>query len=120
MTVIPGDSLHFDTLPGRDSADPLAGVDAAGSARIVRLARTAGRTAHIHPHSEEVVYVRAGTGAVWIDGISTPVTEGDMVHIPRGLPHATVPDEGQDMELICFFPHPDLAANIESTDIAVS
>lgn len=120
MTVVPGDSLNYVELPGRDSADPFDGLDTQGSARIVRLTRTSRRTAHRHPHSEEIVYVLAGTGAVWIDGTSTPVRAGDIVHVPTGSAHATVPDEGVAMELVCFFPHPDLAANIEGTDIVVS
>jgi hypothetical protein len=28
----------------------------------------------------------------------------------------TVPDPGTDMELICFFPHPDLDDNIEELE----
>lgn len=88
--------------------------------RIVDLERTDGRTAHRHPHSEEVVIVSAGKGHVWIDGEMQAVVEGDVVHIPVGVPHATIPEEGSRMELVCFFPHPDLSQNIEETDIKVS
>ncbi|MDH3499907.1 MAG: cupin domain-containing protein [Acidimicrobiia bacterium] len=119
MTVTRRADLDFTDYPGRESADPLATGDAASSARVVRLRRERGRSAHRHPHSEEVVYVIAGSGYVWIDGARHPVAAGDVVHIPQGATHATVPDEGIDMELMCFFPHPNLAQNLEETDTPV-
>ena len=69
MTVTPGHELHFDELPGRDSADPLLGLGAASSIRIVRLHPGRTRQAHRHPHSEEIVYVRTGHGTAFLDGI---------------------------------------------------
>lgn len=115
MTVVPHDGFRFEQLEGRRSADPLAGIDTAASVRVVRLRRTAGRRAHVHPRSEEVVYVVAGTGHVWIGGRRSAVGPGDVVHVPAGTAHATVPDPGSDMELVCFLPHPDLSANLTTT-----
>lgn len=120
MTITNRESLEFVTLPGRDSADPLAGQGAASSARYVRLRRDPSRTAHRHPHSEEVVLVVVGAGYVWVDGDRWPVAEGDIVRIPAGVAHATVPNEGAAMELMCFFPHPDLAENLEATEYLVT
>jgi len=120
MTVVDGGRLRFVDLGGRSSADPLAEVLAASSLRVVELERTNGRTAHRHPHSEEVVYVEVGHGHVWIDGTQHRVRQGDIVHIPLGVPHATVPDVGVEMRLICFFPHPELSGNIEDTGIQVT
>jgi len=120
MTVIRSDDLVFVSLPGRQSADGLAGIASASSVRSVRLEHTPGRTAHRHPHSEEVVYVVSGAGTVWIDGETTTVTAGDIVHIPPGCAHATVPVPGSVMELTCYFPHPDLGVNVEETDIDVT
>ncbi len=120
MSVIGGRKLDFVDLPGRRSANPLISVLSDASVRVVELERTAGRTAHRHPFSEEIVYVAAGHGEVWIDGETFTITEGDMVHIPTGSTHATVPAEGESMRLICFFPHPHLPDNIEDTDIEVT
>jgi len=120
MTVVDGRHQQFVDLPGRRSKDPLDGVDSASSLRIVELERTEGRTAHLHPHSEEVIYVEAGSGQVWIDGTHHRVRQGDVIHIPAGAPHATVPDEEVQMSLICFFPHPELNDNIENSDISVT
>jgi mannose-6-phosphate isomerase-like protein (cupin superfamily) len=120
MSVVGGDSLNFQDLPGRLSADPFADLDSESSVRLVKLGRTKGRMAHRHPHSEEVLYIRSGSGSVWIDGTLHPVKSGDIVRIPAGAAHATVPDEGIEMELVCFFPHPVLAENIEQTQIEVT
>ena len=103
--------LGSTELPGRMAADPLDGIPAASSVRLVRLRRTAHRRAHVHPRCEEIVYVAAGTASVWVDGTWQRVGVGDFVHIPPGAAHATVPDAGTDVELVCFLPDPDLASN---------
>ena len=115
MTVVRRGAWRVAQLEGRRSADPLADLPTDSSLRVVRLHRTTGRHAHVHPRSEEVMYVVAGTGHVWIAGERSRVAAGDVVHVPAGAPHATVPDAGGDMELVCFFPHPDLAANLTAT-----
>lgn len=119
MTVVPHGTWEVVQLEGRRSADPLAGLPTASSLRVVRLRRTTGRHAHVHPHSEEVVYVVTGTGYLWIEGRRSAVAPGDVMHVPAGVAHATVPDPGSDMELVCFFPHPDLAANVTETTYVV-
>jgi quercetin dioxygenase-like cupin family protein len=114
--VARADALEFVELPGRSSADPLAllGGGASGvSVRIVRMRTAPGRTPHRHPHSVEVVHVLAGHGTAWQDGARTPVGPGDTFVIPVGVPHATLPDAGETLELLCFFPHAELGANIE-------
>lgn len=102
----------FRELPGRLSADPFAGVDDAdASVRLVRLAPGSDRRPHRHPRSTEVVYVAEGSGRAWQDGEVQPVSAGDVVLVSRGVPHMTVPDTA--MLLVCFFPDPDLATNLE-------
>ena len=120
MTIVGPTDLDFVDLPGRRSANPLISILSEASVRVVELERTPDRTAHRHPHSEEIVYIAAGHGEAWIDGQRHPVTEGDIVHIPTGTAHATVPAAGSRMRLVCFFPHPNLPENIEDTDITVT
>jgi quercetin dioxygenase-like cupin family protein len=116
-TVVRSTELHFEALPGRASADPFrasTGTDDTNvSVRVVRLVHDPHRTAHVHDHSAETVYVVSGHGTLWVDGQRTPLQAGDTVLIPAGTPHATLPDPGAKMLLVCFFPHPDLATNIE-------
>lgn len=59
----------------------------------------------------------SGTGWSWIEGTRIAVSAGDVIRIPAGAAHATLPAE--PMELVCVFPHADLSANIEETDIPV-
>lgn len=117
MAVVGRDTLEFVQMPGRRSADPLAGIDVDCSLRIVEMTPDPDRCAHRHPHSEEIVVVLEGTGTVWLDGDTTAVSAGDVVVIPPGRLHATIPDGA--MRLACFFPHPELNKNIEESDRTV-
>ncbi|MGH3499504.1 MAG: cupin domain-containing protein [Nocardioidaceae bacterium] len=112
--------LDFKVLPGRLSADPFAGSDSAGtSARVVRIEPGGPRSAHRHPRSAEVVYVAEGAGRAWQEGEAQRVSGGDMVFVPRGVPHATVPDPDSALLLVCFFPDPDLVTNLEELDTVI-
>ena len=117
VTVVPASGLAFMTLPGRESADPFRSrrgmTDVGLSVRVVRLTHDPSRTAHVHEHSAEAVYVVGGRGTLWADGERHPLQAGDTVLVAAGTPHATLPDPGEEMLLVCFFPHPDLAANIQ-------
>lgn len=119
MIVINTSALEFVELAGRRSADPLGGRGGQTSVRVVVLDTVQRRPAHRHPHSEEVIYVASGRGAIWIEGAWSRVEEGDMVVVGLGDAHATVPDEDAVLRLICFFPHDDLAQNLEETDTVV-
>lgn len=113
MPVVPATSMHFVQLPGRRSADPVpAGLDVGASARIVRIP-PGPRTPHVHPLSAELVYVAGGSGTAWEGDVPTRVGVGDLVVVPPGVPHATVASGTSDLVLVCFFPHPDLAGNIQ-------
>jgi mannose-6-phosphate isomerase-like protein (cupin superfamily) len=85
------------------------------SCRVVWVEPATARGAHRHPHSPEVVYVVQGSGIAWQDGERTVVGPGDVVFVPTGVPHATLPTGGP-LLLVCFFPHPDLGDNIEELE----
>lgn len=106
--------LDFAQLSGRRSADPLSALSERSgcSVRVVRVP-PGPRTPHRHPHSVEVVYVAQGTGRVWEGDRASQVSAGDLVLVPTGAPHATVATGDTELVLVCFFPHPDLSANIE-------
>jgi quercetin dioxygenase-like cupin family protein len=115
--VVRSSELDFRPLPGRSAADPFGGLDAAGlSMRVVHLAAGAKRRPHRHPHSYEAIYVVEGNGHFWENGRARRVGEGDCVLVALGVPHATIPDRDAGMKLVCFWPHPDLASNIEELD----
>jgi quercetin dioxygenase-like cupin family protein len=109
--------LRYVKLPGRASANPFEGavVDALAM-RLVRLEGGRRRSPHRHPHSQEAIFVVRGAGVLWEDGVAHRFEAGDCALIHTGVPHATIPDPGTSMELACFFPHPDLDANIEELE----
>lgn len=118
--IVSGARDAFARLPGRESADPFAASPADGlSMRIVRVRGNDSRTPHRHPHSQEAIYVISGRGALWEDGDLRPFEAGDCALIEAGVPHATIPDRGTWMELVCFFPHPDLNDNLEEIEDTV-
>jgi quercetin dioxygenase-like cupin family protein len=116
--IVARDALEFESRPGRKSADPLAeaGQGAGFTVRVVRLSSGVVRWAHRHPHSVEVMHVTRGRGVLWEAGAGQRFEQGDTALVAAGVPHATVPDVGTEMELVCFFPHPDLNDNIEELE----
>lgn len=95
--------LAFRQLPGRDSADPFPGLDEA-TVRVVRV-EPGPRAPHVHPDAVELTYVVEGSGRHWQGDESVEVGPGDIVLVPRDVPHATVARER--LLLLCFFPHAD-------------
>lgn len=111
--IVPKSAHRFGQRPGRLSADPFGGAADGYSVRVVEVKGSGSRSPHFHPHSQEVLYVVEGLGMLWEDGTLRRLREGDIALIDAGVPHATIPDTGTTMGLVCFFPHPDLDANIE-------
>ena len=125
MPVVRRTDVAFADLAGRQSADPVpTGLGDGYAVRVVRV--PAGpRTPHLHPHSDEVTDVVAGTGTAY-EGTdddarltATRVGPGDTIVVPQGAPHATVADDGTELELLCFFPRGDLTGNLVELDAPV-
>ncbi|HEX6300367.1 MAG TPA: cupin domain-containing protein [Acidimicrobiia bacterium] len=120
MTVVGPDELRFREFPGRTTADPFKTAGQGESTvREVVIEHVSSRSPHLHPQSEEIVYVVAGRGRVWLDGVFHPVGPGSWYRIPEGTPHATMADLGERLSLVCFFPHDDFANNIEELDLVL-
>ncbi|HJQ75710.1 MAG TPA: cupin domain-containing protein [Acidimicrobiia bacterium] len=120
MTVIGRGDLEYRQFPGRTTSNPFRDAgQGASTVREVVIEHVPSRSPHLHPNSEEIVYVAAGSGRVWLDGIFHPVGPGSWYRIPAKTPHATMADPGQRMTLICFFPHDDFANNIEELDMVI-
>ena len=107
----------FRRLPGRESADPFEGITPSElSMRLVRVGPSDRRSPHRHPHSGEAIYVVGGSGWLWEDGVRQRIEAGDCALVEAGTPHATLPDPGTSLELVCFFPHPNLNANVQELE----
>jgi quercetin dioxygenase-like cupin family protein len=121
MTVVGPEELEFREFPGRLTSDPFRRAGQGSSTvRQVTIDYVPSRSPHLHPLSEEIVYVVAGTGRVWLDGVFQPVGPGSWYRIPARTPHATLADQGETLSLVCFFPHDDFANNIEELDLIIS
>lgn len=113
MQVVRSAELRFGQLPGRRSADPFGDGEAGEvSVRFARLS-PGPRAPHRHPLSVEVIYVVEGEGTHWQDGETERVGPGDVVLVPRGVAHATIPSGDAGMLLYCVFPVSTLAGNVE-------
>ena len=120
MTVVGPEDLRFRDFPGRATSDPFHDAGPASSTvRQVVIEYVPSRSPHMHPQSEEIVYVVAGKGRVWLDGVFHPVQPGSWYRIPPRTPHATLADRGERMSLVCFFPHDDFANNIEELGLVI-
>jgi quercetin dioxygenase-like cupin family protein len=120
MTVVGRDELEFRDFPGRATSDPFrAAGQGESTVRQVTIEHVPSRSPHLHPQSEEIVHVVAGTGRVWLDGVFHQVGPGSWYRIPAGTPHATLADPGQRMTLVCFFPHDDFPNNIEELELVI-
>lgn len=70
---------------------------------------------HIHPDQDEFVYVLSGTYTIRLDGVEKTATAGDLVVMPRGIPHGLFNLSGE--EATCLFwvaPTRDLKALFEA------
>lgn len=120
MTVVGPDELRFRDFPGRTTSDPFKEAgQGASTVRQVVIEYVPSRSPHLHPQSEEIVYVVAGTGRVWLDGVFHAVGPGSWYRIPARTPHATMADRGERLSLVCFFPHDDFPNNIQELDMVI-
>jgi quercetin dioxygenase-like cupin family protein len=50
---------------------------------------------HIHPTQDEFVYVLTGRYDLWLDGKDFVAKAGDLVRMPRGIPHGIFNKSGE-------------------------
>jgi quercetin dioxygenase-like cupin family protein len=51
---------------------------------------------HIHPTQDEFIYVLAGRYDLWLDGKDFTAVAGDLVRMPKGVPHGIFNKSGAD------------------------
>lgn len=51
---------------------------------------------HVHPMQDEFVYVLSGRYDLWLDGKEFAATAGDLVRMPKGVPHGIFNKSGAD------------------------
>lgn len=76
------------------------GIHMLGRVEFIRLDRPG--TPHMHDDCEHAFTV-AGSGVVFVDGVSRRVYPGVVLTIPHLSEHYMVPDEGQTLEMIITY-----------------
>ncbi len=92
-----------------------------GTACIVDMRKIAGATEpHVHYKTTEVYYVLEGSGTIVIGEREYPVSQGDVITVPAGVGHYSVPSENFILGVVSFpffdiNDHVDLRTADEST-----
>ena len=55
---------------------------------------------HVHPHQDEYIYVLEGRIDLILDGKTTSASVGDLVRMPRGIPHAFFNNSGAPVQAL--------------------
>ena len=55
---------------------------------------------HVHPHQDEYIYVLDGRIDLLLDGEKTSAATGDLVRMPRGIPHAFFNNSGRPVSAL--------------------
>ena len=61
---------------------------------------------HQHPHSEEVLFIHAGTGTAWLNGKEAKIGPGSMIFMPPNTGVRVTNDGKQPISLVAIFSRP--------------
>lgn len=110
-----GGGRHL-TLPGRRATELVSAAEGGYGITVRRVVippesdPAAARGPHRHEGCEEVIVILAGQGEFTTAHAAWPVAAGDLVIVSPGEPHRTRNTGTADLESLCFFAVPDLAA----------
>ena len=61
---------------------------------------------HRHPHSEEVLFIHAGTGTAWLDGKEARIGPGTIIYMPPNAGVWLTNDGKEPISLVAIFSRP--------------
>jgi len=61
---------------------------------------------HRHPHSEEVLFIHAGTGTAWLGGTRATIGPGSIIFMPPNTGVRLTNDGKQPISLVAIFARP--------------
>lgn len=85
--IIPLASVLSKNPPAKDEAFKTMPVAQGQDASVTVVRAMKDLPPHYHESREEVVYVVRGGGTMTLGGEKRPVKAGDIIHIPRRVPH---------------------------------
>ena len=68
---------------------------------------------HLHNNANEIQYILAGTGTIWLGDKEVPVKPGDLVIIPKGTPHGGTKVTGRTIKAIAIKTPPQAPDDIK-------
>lgn len=100
-----GEQREFGTVHWAVRADDPHGAETTfGLATFVAGSSNA---EHTHPNAEEVVYVLEGEVTHTLGAQRVTLRAGDLIVVPRDVPHRLINESGADMRAIIVFSTPD-------------
>lgn len=72
---------------------------------------------HTHPNREEIIYVLEGEAEQWVEDQARRLGPGEMAHIPRNTPHATINRGRVPLKFLAILSPLDAAGDF-TTDLA--
>ena len=90
------------TALGSRYAYKLLGHHTGGAFSLVEetLLGSEGPPMHVHENEEETFYVLAGRGLFVVGETQRELTHGDLVVVPRGVPHTLAPRPGEPLRML--------------------
>ena len=80
--------------------------DSGGSSELsinaIEMPATTGTPYHLHRHSEEAWIIQSGAGRLRVDDELHDFGPGDILHVPKGVPHQLVPTGGDALRYIAI------------------
>ena len=61
---------------------------------------------HRHPHSEEILFIHAGTGRAWLDGKEARIGPGSIIFMPVNVGVRLTNDGKEPISLVAIFSRP--------------
>jgi mannose-6-phosphate isomerase-like protein (cupin superfamily) len=100
-----GELRWLDALPGESFAPRVSGADTGGALSITEALVTpmSGPPLHLHNNTDEWIYVLEGRVEFICGGTKFAGGPGDLVAIPRGMPHAFRNFSGKTARLMGVF-----------------
>jgi quercetin dioxygenase-like cupin family protein len=82
-------------------------VDAEQTLGLATFEAGKGNVEHIHPNCEEIVYILSGGVQHTLGEQSTRLDAGDLIVVPRGVPHRLFNDGDSPARALVVFSSPD-------------
>ena len=71
---------------------------------------------HLHPNANEIQFILAGTGTIWLGDKEEIVKPGDLIIIPHGVPHGGTKPNGRAIKSIAIKSPPQTPDDVKLLD----